>query len=235
MALPLLVKTRLIWLLALALPSLALAADQEQPAATEILKAVRLNQVSQKQLLRGNLRTGPTNLPFGLILNGTTVRYEFPGPPPETISLTLGEKDARLNEVTKEGTERISGKKFADNVQGSDISYEDLSLRFLYWQTASVEKESSMMMRKCWVVQVQPPATTDSQYSRVLLWVDKEAGALLQAEAYGKDGKFARRFRVVSGQKIEGRWYLKQMRIEAPAGAKKDKTPTYLEVQSMER
>ena len=45
----------------------------------------------------------------------------------------------------------------------------------------------------------------------------------------------ARRFKVISGQKIEGAWYLKQMRIEAPAGATKDKTPTYLEVDGVER
>ena len=56
-----------------------------------------------------------------------------------------------------------------------------------------------------------------------------------QAEAFDHAGKFARRFKVISGQKIEGAWYLKQMRIEAPAGPGKDKMPTYLEVEGIER
>ena len=47
------------------------------------------------------------------------------------------------------------------------------------------------------------------------LWVDKESGALLQAEAYDWQGKLIKRFEVISGQKLEGKWYLKQMRIES--------------------
>ncbi len=56
--------------------------------------------------------------------------------------------------------------------------------------------------------------THRTQYSSVNLWVDKESGALLQADAYDWQGKPIKRFEVISGQKIEGKWYLKQMRIE---------------------
>jgi hypothetical protein len=230
---PLLVKLRLLVLAVAALPAFAGAAE-ERPPAQEILRAVRINQVAQRQVLRGQLRTGPTTVPFRLTLAGPIARYEFTNPS-ETIVLNLGEKESRLSEVTKEGTERVSGKRYADPVRGSDISYEDLSLRFLYWQNAVIEGEETMLLRKCWVLRVQPPNGTDSQYSRVKLWIDKDAGALMQAEAFDRTGKFARRFKVISGQKIEGAWYLKQMRIEAPAGPSKDKSPTYLEVEGVER
>ena len=142
----------------------------------------------------------------------------------------LGEKESRISEVTKDGAERVSGAHFSDLVRGSDISYEDLSLRFLYWQRAKVEGEQTMLLRKCWVVDVEPPDGSGSQYTKVILWVDQESGGLLQAEAYGPAGKFERRFKVISGQKVGGAWYLKQMRIEAPALPGKDKTPTYLDV-----
>jgi hypothetical protein len=33
-------------------------------------------------------------------------------------------------------------------------------------------------------------------------------------EGYDSAGKMIKRFEVVSAQKIEGRWYLKQMRVE---------------------
>ena len=50
------------------------------------------------------------------------------------------------------------------------------------------------------------------------------------------DGKMIRRFMVVSAQKLEGLWLLKQMRIEAmEAGKSKEKTPTYLEIQAVEK
>ncbi len=226
------VKNRLLALALLALPWVPAAAEPA-PSALDILHAVRLNQVAQKQTLQGHLRTGAMKIPFRLTLAGGTVRYEFPDPPPETIVLTLGEKDARLSDSTREGTEHVTGRKFADSVRGSDISYEDLSLRFLYWQNAKLDKEATITFRKCWVVTVQPPPGSDSQYGHVTLWIDQEAGALMQAEAFDHGGKFARRFRVVSGQKIEGAWFLKQMRIEAPAGGQGDKTPTYLEVEGV--
>src|SRR5207302_4255278 len=56
--------------------------------------------------------------------------------------------------------------------------------------------------------------TGDSQYRSILLWVDKDNGALMRMEGYDSAGKMIKRFEVVSAQKIENRWYLKQMRVE---------------------
>ena len=39
---------------------------------------------------------------------------------------------------------------------------------------------------------VQPPNAGASSYSKVRLWVAQESGALMKAEAYGRDGKPAR-------------------------------------------
>lgn len=224
------------FLLALLLAGAAATdAADPPPDAREILREVRKSQAAQSEVLRGQLRTGAKTIPFRLAIYGGTIRYEFTDPPPATIVLRLSEKESRLSEVTKEGAERISGARFSDSVRGSDISYEDLSMRFLYWSKAAVEGEETKLLRRCWIVRTEAPQVSDSQYSRVTLWIDKESGALMQAEAFDKLGKFARRFKVISGQKIAGAWYLKQMRIEAPAGPGKDKTPTYLEVEGVEK
>src|SRR5439155_22716725 len=84
--------------------------------------------------------------------------------------------------------------------------------------------------RNCWRVQLQPPAG-DLQYGSILLWVDKDNGALMRMEGYDSAGKLTRRFEVVSAQKIEDRWYLKQMRVEKidpPSG--RVTARTYLEI-----
>jgi negative regulator of sigma E activity len=66
----------------------------------------------------------------------------------------------------------------------------------------------------------------------VALWVDKESGALMRMDGYGWDGKIAKRFEVVSAQKIEGRWFLKQMRVEQlEPGTGKVQSRTYLEIK----
>ena len=54
----------------------------------------------------------------------------------------------------------------------------------------------------------------------------------MRMEGYDWNGKLAKRFEVVSAQKIDNRWFLKQMRIEAlEPGTKKVQSRTYLEIK----
>lgn len=53
----------------------------------------------------------------------------------------------------------------------------------------------------------------------------------MRVEAFDWNGHLTKRFELVSAQKIEGRWFLKQMRIEELDPAKKVLTRTYLEIQ----
>lgn len=227
------VKTRFLMLAALF--SSGLTAAEAPPDAREILRTVRLAQSSQHRTLRGQLRTGGKASPFRMVIDGSTVRYEF-SDPPQTIQLRLLERDSRLEEITAGQASRISAARFDDTVRGSDVTYEDLAMKFLYWPNASVEGTQTMLLRKCWKIRAQPPARNDSQYGHVILWIDIDTGALMQAEAFDQSGKFARRFKVISGQKIEGAWVLKSMRIEAPATARgQDRTPTYLEIEGVDK
>lgn len=206
--------------------------SEELPDAREILKEVRAAQAAQHRTLQGRLRTGPKTIPFQLTVSDGTMRWQFVDPP-QTLILRLGERDSLLEEIGKGGAQKISPARFDDPVRDSDISYEDLMMRFLYWPDAAVEGEQTMILQKCWIVRVQPPGRNDSQYAKVKLWIAKENGALMQAEAFSPEGKLARRFKVISGQKTsDGLWILKQMRIETPAGNRsQDRTPTYLEIQ----
>ncbi len=228
------VKSRLLALGILGLSGFA-AAD-ETPDAHAILKTVRVAQAMQNRALRGELRNAGKTVPFRLSMAAGVVRYEFEAPP-LTLQLRLGERDSRLEEITKGGTEKITPARFDTRVRDTDLSYEDLSLRFLYWPKATVDGEQTMVLQKCWIVRVEPAAANDSQYGSVKLWIAKNSGALMQAEAYNPAGKFVRRFKVISGQKTdEGLWILKEMRIEwVGRGQSADRTPTYLEINSVEK
>jgi hypothetical protein len=226
------VKTR--FLLAAMLCLGAFAHGDEKPDAREILKTVRAAQTAQQQTLNGRLRGGWKSIPFKLTMADNTVRWEF-SDPPQTLQLRLGEKDSQFEEIGKAGAQRIAPARFDDKVRESDISYEDLAMRFLYWPNATVEGDATMLMNKCWIVRVEAPSKTSSQYGSVKLWITQNGGALLQAEAYGHDGKLARRFKVISGQSLgDGLWMLKQMRIEQMTGGT-DKTPSYLEMDKPEK
>ena len=193
----------------------AIAGGQTQniPDAQDVLAAVRLRQSQQQIDLRGQLRQDALVVPFRLLQAGAVVRYIFTNPD-ETLQLRLGPKDARLDEITRTGATRISGARLDEPVRGTAITYEDLALKFLYWPEARIVRSESIRTRDCWKMELRP-GTNESQYGGVLLWVDKEGGALMRMAAFNRADKLVKRFEVVSAQKIEGRWFLKQMRVEA--------------------
>jgi hypothetical protein len=200
------------------------------PSAKEILESVRLRQAQQELNLQGQLREGATIVPFRLTQTGPVIRYTFSNPD-EALQLRLGENDSRLEEVTTSGVEKVAPAQFDHKVRGTGVTYEDLALRFLYWQTGRVTGENEIRTVNCWKLEMKAPSR-QSQYSNVWLWVGKENGALMKMEAYDWNAKLLKRFEVVSGQKIEGRWFLKELRIEElDPGTGKVKTRTYLDIK----
>ena len=208
----------------------AVALNAAPPSAREILESVRLQQSQQQIELEGQLREGGKVIPFRLTQTGPVIRYSF-SDPDEALQLRLGENDSRLEEVTREGVEKITAAQFDRKVRGTSVTYEDLALKFLYWPDARVTGENSIRTRNCWKLELKAPSR-QSQYSNVYLWVDKAGGALMRIDGFDWKGQLAKRFEVISAQKIEERWFLKQMRIEEFApGTSKVQTRTYLEIK----
>jgi hypothetical protein len=206
------------------------AVSAPPPSAKEILASVRLAQAQQQVDLQGQLRENEKVIPFHLTQTGPVIRYTFSNPD-EALQLRLGDNDSRLEEVTSGGVEKVAPAQFDQKVRGTSVTYEDLALKFLYWQNGRVAGENSIRTRNCWKLELKAPSR-QSQYSNVWLWVDKEGGALMRMEGYDWDGKLAKRFEVISAQKIEGRWFLKQMRIEEiNPGTGKVLARTYLEIK----
>jgi len=222
-----------ILLAALALFTGPLRAE-DAPDPHAILKTVRIAQSSQNQALKGEIRTGGKSLPFRLNCASGVIRYEFTNPT-QVVQVRLGDKEARLEEITDGKAAKVSPRRFDDRVRDTDISYEDLSLCFLYWPTATVQGEQTMLLQKCWIVRVEPGPRGDTQYSKVDLWISKKTGAMMQAEAFDLAGKLSRRFKVLSGQSLgDGLWILKEMRIESFGGRSQARTPTYLDIDKPE-
>ena len=214
----------------LVLAMLALSARAATPSAREILESVRLQQTQQQLELEGQLRENDKVIPFRLTQTGPVIRYSF-SDPDEALQLRLGDNDSRLEEVTSGGVEKITAAQFDRKVRGTGVTYEDLALKFLYWPDARVTGENSIRTRNCWKLELKAPSR-QSQYSNVYLWVDKNGGALMRMEGFDWKGQLAKRFEVISAQKIEGRWFLKQMRIEEfVPGTNKVQTRTYLEIK----
>jgi outer membrane lipoprotein-sorting protein len=208
------------------------ASAQEDPNA--ILEQIRSAQAKIDRPLSGRLR--PENgdaIPFQLQLKGSEFIYNFTNPP-ETIRLVLTDTGSVMTDEKAGGPRTMTGSKLDDPVRGSDITYEDLSLRFLYWKNARYEGEQRVRTITCSIILVQP-GSRNSAYGSVRLWVAKDRGALIKAEGYDWQGKPSKRFEVISGQEIEGKTIFKQLRIERlDPQTGKVVSRTYLELDATE-
>ena len=203
---------------------------QSPPSAKDILDSVRMIESRQQIDLQGQLRQEDVVIPFRLIQNGPLIRYSFANPD-ETLQLRLGENSSRLDLLTDAGIEKVGVSKLQEQIRGTIVTYGDLAFKFLYWPAARVLGEESVRTRKCWKLQLRAPSR-ESQYSNVLLWVDKASGALMRMEGYDWNAQLSKRFEVVSAQKIEGRWFLKQMRVEQlQPGTNHVQARAYLEIK----
>src|SRR5262249_15641495 len=152
------------------------------PSAREILNSVRIQQAQKDLDLQGQLRENEKVFPFHLTQAGPVIRYTFSNPD-ESLQLRLGENDSRLEHVTRSGVEKITPAQFDQRVRGTGVTYEDLALKFLYWQDARLTGVDNIRTRNCWKLELRPPSR-HSQYSNVFLWVDQEGGALMRMEGY---------------------------------------------------
>jgi hypothetical protein len=217
------------FVICMAFATLSLLAEPP-PSATDILASVRMMEVRQQIDLQGQLRQDNVVVPFRLVQNGPLIRYAFANPD-EILQLRLGEKSSRLDLVTGSDTEQFTASKLKQKIRGTGVTYDDLAFKFLYWPTARVLGEENVRTRNCWKLQLRAPSR-EAQYSNVLLWVDKASGALMRMEGYDWNAQLAKRFEVVSAQKIESRWFLKQMRVEElQPGTNHVLSRTYLEIK----
>jgi hypothetical protein len=225
------VKTRILalGLLALLAVGARLEGADPTPDVAEIMQRARLLQRSQHRVFEGKLRNAGEEVPFRLVLEGSLVRYEFKdGRPP--LVLKLGKRGTTLEIAGDE----VKGTRLEDPIAGTDITYEDLSLKFLFWDLAKLEGEKVIVMgQTSWQVSLLAPRNGRSQYGSVRVWIDKKSGALTRAECFDRKGRKRKEFKVISLQKLDdGTWALKKMRIQAMDGERPvDSTPTYLELR----
>lgn len=188
------------------------------------MEKVRVFQISQRQELDGQIRRQGDRIPFHLSIDGGTIRYQLEEPP-QTLTVRLGADGSSA-----------TGAALTDSIRGTDLTLEDISLPFLYWEKLEFDGERTVFGgRPSWQVKAYAPSRRKSSYGMVMIWVEKESGALLRVEAFGWDGKAAKRFEVRGIQRFGDGWLLKQMRIQSLDGTRsRDKTPTYLEIEKPE-
>jgi hypothetical protein len=97
----------------------------------------------------------------------------------------------------------------------SDFWQCDLGLEFFHWPQQKVLPKTTNLKRgrEYTLLESTNPNPATNGYSRVLTWIDKESGGILEAEAYDFNGKLLKDFAPKSFKKVNGQWELQEMEI----------------------
>lgn len=201
------------WLLSLFVGLCAVSGFAER-SGDEILAFVRSKLPSDPIQLSGKLRVkspngyideravqmelnwGATD-PFAIYRIGETqLNIQWQGSEPQY--------QFRENGVFREG--------FDPNTEIPDtgVRWSDLSFSVLWWPNAQLVKEESKINRKCYVVDVPVPGSSEL----MRLWIEKEMGMLLEAQTLNAKKKMVRRMKIVSIKKMDGIWLAKDLEID---------------------
>ena len=204
------------------IPSSGLAQQSDDPLpeefkglnADQILELVRLSQALQNNDLSARLTKSRTTIPTGISMRKGSIYFKFKNPD-EILQLQLGDKGATLSRETRAGKGPVAPADYGKPIRGTDVTLEDLSMRFLYWPKPVKLKDQIVRFKKCWVLRVVNPNRT-GPYQTVRIWVHQASGALLQMEGFGwkPSSKPIKRFRVTRVQKVDKTWILREMVVE---------------------
>ena len=96
------------------------------------------------------------------------------------------------------------------NILGTDVTWSDLALEYLWWDDVSFDGEregETVNGQVCAVVAMRKGGRT------VRVWVDRKTGALMQAEELA-DGKPVRRLWGTRIKKFGDRWMANVLEVE---------------------
>jgi hypothetical protein len=204
---------------ALAAVSAQQAADPAAvPNADAILQGARMaaTLTTLEEGLSGNLKKDGKTVPVTLFLKGKNIQFQF-----AEVKNTWQGFHMQLNDAAFDLFEVVNGKlarfpaaKLTQPIAGTDVTYEDLAMRFFYWPNPKLEGIENINGEACYKVRVDQPKDAAGRYAAVYIWVHRKYGAFMRIQGYDKGGGLAKEFTVQEVMQVTDKiWSLKKMQI----------------------
>ena len=118
-------------------------------------------------------------------------------------------------ELEDESVSVLSDENTMIPFANSDFWVADFGLEFFHWPAQKILPKTTNLKRgrEYTLLESTNPNPSTNGYSRVLSWIDKETGGILEAEAYDFNGKLLKDFAPKSFKKVNGQWELQEMEI----------------------
>lgn len=125
-----------------------------------------------------------------------------------------GEAEIKLYQGLEQ--EEFTSISYAGRIRGTDMTWLDLTLDFLWWKDvrfADQPEGKCRLGRSCYILVVVPPRPV-AGCSAMRIWVDKQIKCIMQAEQLNPQGDTVRRMWVQRVKKMDDRWMIRHMEIE---------------------
>ena len=207
--------------------------------ASKILSQVRYAYPQKTLNFRGEIRPrriGFKMIPLNLSFNSQLIKFEFFSENnstkiiDETISLDFRDDKINVLRAYDSLTKEIKDDDLSNSIRGTDISYDDIVMRFLDWPNPVLLKIEKAKGGKAWKIRCVNP-NKSQLYSIVDVWVSQRSGAIVRMNAYNKKRRIVKSFEVDSIQQIKGDWFVETMIVRTyPEDGKSKPTSSFLKL-----
>lgn len=169
--------------------------------ATQLMREAHAKTWPKEPELTGQIRKGSHKIPVALFRRDKNIQFQHFHPETKgwrVFHIRLEPVDpgqSGLLELKDGKTLRFPDQKLGEAIEGTDITYEDLAMPFLYWPNPFLEGSGEVGGQDCWVVRVRNPGTAGN-YTLVRVWIHKNAHGLMQVVGYDPQEKALKRMRV---------------------------------------
>ncbi|MBO7653652.1 MAG: outer membrane lipoprotein-sorting protein [Kiritimatiellae bacterium] len=207
------------------------AAAVNDPTASEILAECSRIIPTEKLLLTGRIKVRKLR---GIVLqeNPFKLMTDWGANPPSAEILLLDLKGTSLVErailsrptgqpaqirvFSGDDQKPVETPSYAGRVIGSDMTWLDLSMDYLWWQSVHFDdpkRGKSRNGRDCDILIAVPPHPIPGCVA-LRIWVDRQLKCLMQVEQIGLQGEPVRRMWVQRVKKMKDRWMIRDMEVE---------------------
>lgn len=191
-----------------------------QPTASEILEGARMAAALARveKGLEGQLRKDGRKTPVALFLKGRDIQFQFSENkgPWQIFHLRIGDDTFNLFEIINGETRDFPAAKLVTPVAGTDLTYEDLALRFFYWPDPKLEGDEDVAGQPCHRIRIEKPKGQPGRYEVVYVWVHRKFGAFMRIRGHDARGGLLKEFQVEDVMRVDKDvWTLRKMQVSS--------------------
>jgi len=191
--------------------------DAQAPDADAILAGARLaaTLTQIEEGLQGTLTHGRNKIPIILFLKGKNIQFQFTENGNQRVfHMRLADDSYQLFEIINGKTIDFPRAKLTEPIAGTDLTYEDLALRFFYWPNPKLDGTEDVGGQNCYRLRLDKPKNAAGHYEGVYVWIHTKYGAFMRIRGHDKNGGLVKEFQVEDVMKVsDDVWVLEKMQV----------------------